>query len=743
MPYDKGAPGMSGQSSVHLKYDDGKFQGGGDGTFEIADFVSGTIKNSVGADGSVNGKFALDVNTFAVGPVTCEKIWLKGGIQADVVDLKAGGSLSAFDGTARGSFESNLAESGGLVWNGKVSLAIPQMKKADLDLKYEVGKGFSGVGVIEPKIDALKGSATLKFDGTQLGGEAEFDLDLPLVAGAKVKAKYDNGKFQGSTTIEPGAFSIPNVQITASSVTAHFGEEFKIDGSASATMAGGQVSGTLNMGYGGNKLTADLSSNFSVPGLNPVQLNLKYGGGKLSGSAKTPVNLPFGDGGEVEVYYRDDKFGGKGRVGFDIPGLNKVVGELEITPEGQLNGSLAIKPKDFAIPPLQIENPDITGAITNGKLSISGGGTVKGIPMTEETTLRVGFSESDGLTGKIATKLKVPGLKEAGGSLELKGGKVSGSIKAAAGMGGFTGGIEVKYNDGNWAGAGTLGYKKGKFDGSVTVAVGENGKLSGKGKVGYQISKNFKVTAELELREDQTMKIGGKIETPERVDLFKKEYEKNLFKMKGRFGIPGLSIQVPVIGVIGLEAQLSGSLDFKAGLDIYLSDITASGSMDTATGEVDLALGGTVKGQAHAGIYATARLAIGLGLGPAFIGGYVQITGGARAEAEVYAGVKAAYKSGGPLDLDFKVGASAGLVLSLTISGGITASVDLWVKTLKKDWELGSKTWEYRPGGKLEYMKDFHHTVGKMPSAASLAPASTPKIDGNSMARQAAGKADV
>ena len=743
VPYRKGAPGLSGQSDVHLKYDGTAFSGTGEGKFEVADFIRGTVSNSVSADGKVNGTFKIETDSFAIGPITCEKISLTGGIKNDVVDLKASGTLSAFDGKAKGSFTSNLVESGGLKWDGTLSLDVPQMKKVEVTLTYEVGKGFTGAGTVVPKIPALTGEATLKFDGSKLSGDAEFDVNLPLLNGAKVKAKYAEGKFSGSTKIDPGAIQIPNIQITSSSLSASFGEEFSIAGSCAASMAGGQVSGSLNMSYSGGKFDADMSSTFAVPGINPVELNLKYAAGKLSGSAKTSVNIPMADEASVEVYYRDGKFGGKGKVGFNIPGLNKVEGTVEITPEGQLNGSLAIKPKDFSIPPLTVEGCDITGTITNGKLGISGGGTVKGIPLTESAKLTASYSEAEGFGGSIETKLKIPGLKEATAKLALQGGKVSGSVKAEAEMTGFSGAAEIKYNDGRWSGSGTLAYKKGKFDGSVTVNIGESGKLSGKGSVGYKVTDNFKLTAELELREDQSMVIGGKIECPSQVPLFKKEYEKNIFQMSGRFGIPGLSIQVPVVGVVGLEAQLSGSIDFKAGLDIFLADITAAGSFDTASGEVDLDIGGTVKGRAHAGLEASATLSVGMGLGPASIGGYVKIAGSARAEAEVFAGVNAKYHTGGPLKLHFGAGASAGLVLGLTISGGLYASVDVWVKTLRKEWELVTKTWEFRPGGKLEYRKDFDYEMGSAPSAAMLAPDSLPSIDGNEMARQAGGQASL
>ena len=378
----------------------------------------------------------------------------------------------------------------------------------------------------------------------------------------------------------------------------------------------------------------------------------------------------------------------------------------------------------------------ITGAVKDGKLSIAGGGTVTGIPGCETATLAIKMDEAQNFSGTIGAQLKIPGLKESKIDLTLADQKISGSAKVAAEFKGATGSLTVDYKDSKWSGAGTLGYKKGKFDGSIDATLSEAGKLSGKGKVAYAVSPTFKVTAELEMAEDATMKIGGKIEVPSSIDLFKKEMKKELFKYTARIGVPSLSIQLPLVGVVGLEVQVSASADVFAGMSLSLVNITASGSFDTATDNVELSVGGGLQGKAWAGIGVNLRGAIGLGVGPAFIGGYLNARGEGKIEAAVTGNVLAKFNSGsGDLTFDIGVDASAGLALALSIEAGITASVDLWVKTFRKDWPLAGKTWTFNPGVALAYNPQFKYTVGKPVDPAALAPKNPPKLDGATIAR--------
>ncbi len=271
-----------------------------------------------------------------------------------------------------------------------------------------------------------------------------------------------------------------------------------------------------------------------------------------------------------------------------------------------------------------------------------------------------------------------------------------------------------------------------------------SGKLSGKGRVDYRVSDGFIVGADVELREDGSMEIGGRITAPSEVPLFDTRWERNIFTYRGRFGVPGLSVQVPVVGVIGLEAQLGGTLKAFASARISLRDITATGSFDTATDAVDLDLRGTLAGTAEAGLTASVRLAVGMGVGPAFIGGYADIAGTAKGQTTVSAAAAASHhSSSGQLNAGIQFDASAGLNFELALSGGITGSVDLWLKKWEKDWPIASKTVSYNPGVTFEYAPNFDYTFGRDPSRDHIAPARTPRIDGNSIWRNAAEQIDL
>lgn len=739
LPYSGKAPGSQGSSTVVTKYENGKFTGSGSGEFSVLDgLLKGKVETSISNDGSVEGKFIIETPTFKVGPLDAQAK-LEGGIKKGEIDAKATGTITGLDSKAKGTFSAGFTSSGAK-WHGDVDLVIPKMKSAKIGIDYEVGKGFKGEGTIVPDIKGLDGQAKAKLDKGALSGEGAFKINLPLVKGADLKVKYANGKISGQAKLETGAFNIPQVTVTKSSITAGFdGENFSLGGSADISMAGGKVKGTLSAKYDQAKgLEASADSTVSIPGLNPIALKLELKGEKLSGSAKTTVSIPYAKSAELEVTYNDGKFGGKANVEFDIPFIKAAKGQVELSPEGKLKGSLAITGNDINIAPLKVENPTIKGEVDDGKLAISGGGTVKGIPGCEQATLAVSMSKDQKFSGKIDAQLKIPGLKETKIGIELKDGKIKGSASVAAEFKGAAGAIKVNYDDGKWSGKGTLGYKKGKFDGKIEAKLSEAGKLSGKGSLTYAITSNFKVTAEVELREDATMKIGGKIQVPSRIPLFSKEFKKNLFKFTGRFGIPGLSIQLPVVGVVGLEVQLGGSADIFAGMDLNLVNVTASGSFDTATDDVQLQIGGGLQGRAWAGVGIDLRAAAGLGVGPAFIGGYLNARGEGKIEAQVTGNVGASYSSANQeLSLDVGVNASAGLSLSLTISAGFTASIDLFVKTLRKDFPFGSKTWTYNPGISFDYNPKFKYTFGKQPDEKALMPASKPAIDQGALARGA------
>ena len=738
--------GVSGTSSVTLSYAPGQFSGGGDGSFAIGDWITGSTNVTFGSNGDVNGSFTAETTEFDIGPLHVGAIRLSGGLNQGNVRLGVAGSMSAFNGQATGSFTGNITDMNDPEFTGRLTANLPAMQPVTLNLSY-AGGAFTGNGTLTPQVSGLSGSANLAFNGSDFTADGSFDIALPIVQGATLEVQYADGQVTGTAQIDGGDFNIAGVEVTSSSVTATLAAEgFSVNGNASASLAGGLVTGTMNVDVTGSSVTAGIDSTFNVPGVNPIDLHAEYSGGTFRGSATTQVNIPFVEQTNLTVGFANGRFEGNARGELAVPFLSGGSVQVTVQNDGTLSGTVQVAANDVSIPPLTVTGASVEGSIrSDGHLSLRGQGTITGIPGVNEANLSMGVN-SGGFSGSIQADFNVPTMKRTAVTIDLhEDGSVTGSADVEAEIAGVDGAVHVDYADGALSGTGTLSYSRGKFSGSIEAAISAEGELSGTGRVSYAITDDLTVTGEVTLRPDGTMIVGGALECPDRIDLFEKEWKKTIFDMTGRFGIPGLSVQLPVVGVVGLEAQLSGKLEAYANIGLYLADITAAGTFDTANNNVELDVGGQIRGEAAAGVTASARLAIGLGIGPAFIGGYIQIAGSAGIRAGIGAGVNAHYTSAQDLlELGVNVNASAGLEFALEISGGITASVDLWLTKWEHDWPLASKTWNYNPGVNFDYNPSFDYRLGSGdPSDSLLEPASEPSIDGNAMAREAGGQSSA
>ena len=735
--------GVSGTSSITLSYAPGQFSGGGDGNFAIGEWISGTTNVTFGSNGDVNGSFTAETAEFDIGPLHVGAVRLSGGLNQGNVNLSVSGSMSAFNGQASGRFSGNITDMNDPTFTGALTVNLPAMSPTTVNLDYQGGT-FSGSGTLTPEISGLSGSANLAFTGETFTADGSFDIALPIVQGAQLEIQYADGQVTGTANIDGGDFAIAGVEVTDSSVTATLSADgFSVDGSASAGLAGGLVTGTMQVNVTNADVTASIDSTFNVPGVNPIDLHAEYSGGTFRGSATTQINIPFTEQTDLTVEFANGRFSGNARAELAVPFISSGSVQVTVDSDGTITGTIQVAANDVSIPPLTVSGASIGGSISSdGHLSLNGSGTITGIPGVNAANLTMGVS-SGGFSGSIEADLAIPAMKSTRATINLgEDGSVTGSADVEAEISGVSGAVHVEYADGAFFGTGTLSYSRGKFSGSVEAAISREGALSGTGRVSYAITDDLTVTGEVTLREDGTMVVGGQLECPDRIDLFEKEWKKTIFDMTGRFGIPGLSVQLPVVGVVGLEAQLSGKLEAFANVGLYLADITAAGTFDTANNNVELDVGGQIRGEARAGVTASARLAVGLGIGPAFIGGYIQIAGTAAIQAGIGAGVNAHYSSANDiLNLGVNVNASAGLEFALEISGGITASVDLWLTKWEHDWPLASKTWTYNPGVNFDYNPSFDFNLGSEPSDSMLEPSSEPNIDGNAMARQAGGQA--
>ncbi|MCO4770088.1 MAG: DUF4157 domain-containing protein [Deltaproteobacteria bacterium] len=735
--------GVSGTSNVTLSYAPGEFSGGGEGNFAIGEWISGTTSVTFSSGGDVNGSFTAETTEFDIGPLHVGALRLSGGLNQGNVNLTIGGSMSAFNGQASGRFTGNITDMSDPQFGGSLTVNLPAMAPTTVNMNY-AGGNFTGSGTITPQVNGLSGSANLAFTGETFTADGSFNIALPIVQGATLEIAYADGQVTGTATLDGGDFAIAGVQVNESQVVATLDSEgFSVNGSASASLAGGLVSGNMEVNVTGSSVEASIDSTMNVPGITPVELHAEYSGGAFSGSATTQLAIPFTEAADLTVSFANGRFGGNVRADLAVPFITGGSVQVTVDTDGTITGTVQVAARDVTIPGMTVSGVTVSGSIAStGHLSLQGSGTITGIPAVNSANLTLGVS-SAGFSGSVEADLAVPAMKSTRVTVNLgEDGSVSGSADIEAEIAGVSGAVHVDYADGGFSGTGTLSYSRGKFSGSVEAAISREGALSGTGRVSYAITDELTVTGEVTLREDGTMVVGGALECPDRIDLFEKEWKREIFNMTGRFGIPGLSVQLPVVGVVGLEAQLSGKLEAYANVGLYMQNITASGTFDTADNNVELDVGGEIRGEASAGVTATARLAVGLGIGPAFIGGYVQIAGSAGIRAGIGAGVNAHYSSAEDvLALGVNVNASAGLEFALEISGGITASVDLWLTKWEHDWPLASKSWNYNPGVNFDYNPSFDFNLGSEPGQDMLAPSSSPSIDGNTMARQAGGQA--
>jgi len=598
------------------------------------------------------------------------------------------------------------------------------------------GMNLGGSAVLSTRdIPMVTGTANLNFQGSNISADGQFDIESSFFKEGHIGVSYNDGVVEGTGRIVGNDINLPMLTVSNSTVEAKIGREFEISGSAQVTAAGNLFSGTLSASYARGDVDASVNGTFSPPGINPIAFTLTKQGENVTGSASTEVNVPFTKpGSRLTVNYNNGEFGGRADLELDIPFVESGSAWVEVTSEGQINGGLTVNAGDIKLPFVTVNSATVTGSITNGVFAMEGSGSIGGIPMCNTADFTIGVNAGN-YYGSAAIELDIPMLKKTRGEVSLnEDGTVSGSIGVEAEIAGCTGAVTVNYNDGKLSGSGTLGYNKGPFSGSITANLSEEGKLSGTGRVSYDITPDFTITAEVEMREDGSMKIGGRIECPDKVDLFEQKYEKEIFSFLARFGIPGLSIQLPIVGVVGLEARLSGSLKAYAELGLYLTDIVAEGTFDTLTDNVELNLGGTIKGRAEAGLLAELRFAFGLGIGPAFIGGYIAAKGKAAIFAEMAARVEASYSSNPKsLGLDIDLSANAGLVFGLELEAGLMAEIDLWLFSWSADFPMASKSFEYAPGISFNYNPKFGYDMigGGTPRPDDIAPAEQKTMDNN------------
>ncbi|MBC9251679.1 hypothetical protein A9179_15505 [Pseudomonas alcaligenes] len=499
-----------------------------------------------------------------------------------------------------------------------------------------------------------KPAAPIKFEYTKLspGQFTSFSADANgIVAEGTIKPSIpllptltvamDANSFRVTKSIDKDKIKppFPGVKVTEASIALELAPTFK-------------PVGTLGFEFGGAKKLADLKLTASadaaglvlkgdlfvyLPGVDQAKGEVKYQGGEWSGGAhieSSQMKLPYVKSGAVDVFFKAGKIDASGKVNLDLPGGNEASLELNYTKSKWVfQGRGKIKVKSPYLKPIE------ASLWYDGELFVAKG--------------KAGFAFS-GLDGTVDA------------TYENKEGK------------------EKIY------GKGDIKIEKGRAKGNIVVELHPNEKITGKGKLSYEIKKDLVATAGITVDENQKITFDGELSFPD-IQLFRrfpeKEEDNTIFKASGSIPIPGASI-----GPIGLKVKLWGSLGYYyyVGPGV-LTGVKASVRFSPFEDNPDFSFnlkakasipaGGGIRGKVGADVVIDAYIAeVGGGLN-------VEVSAGLEGKAEL--GGEIAYaKDKFSVDASAYIGAS--IVLAAKLNARVYAEAGVWkfkVRT-EKTWEL-------------------------------------------------------
>lgn len=380
-----------------------------------------------------------------------------------------------------------------------------------------------------------------------------------------------------------------------------------------------------------------------LPGVDEAKGEIKYQGGEWSGGAHieaSKMKLPYVKSGAVDVYLKAGKIDAGGKVNLELPGGNEASLELNYTKSKWVfQGRGKIKVKSPYLKPIQ------ASIWYDGELFVAKG--------------QAGFAFS-GLDGTVDA------------TYENKDGK------------------EKVY------GKGDIKIEKGRAKGNIVVELHPNQKITGKGKLSYEIKKDLVATAGITVDESQKITFDGELSFPD-ITLFKrfpdKQEDQTIFKASGSIPIPGASI-----GPIGLKVKLWGSLGYyyyvgpgvltgvKAAVKFSPFEADPDFSFNLKA-KASIPAGGGIKGRVGADVVIDAYIAE--------VGGGLNVAAKAGLEGKAELSSEIAY-SKDKLSVDASAYIGGSVVLAAALCARVYAEAGVWrfkVRT-EKSWELLGGTFD-------------------------------------------------
>jgi len=471
----------------------------------------------------------------------------------------------------------------------------------------------------------------------------------------------------------------------------------------------------LNPPFAGVKVTEASLAMDLAPKLKPVgTIAFEFGGAKKLASSK------------VEVSADENGLMLKGNLFVYLPGVDEAKGEVKYQ-GGEWSGGVHIEANQMKLP--YVKSGTVDAFLKAGKLDAAGKVNLE-LPGNNEASLELNYSKDKWVFqgfGKI--KVKSPYLKPINASIWYDGELFVAKGQAGIAFSGLDGIVDATYeNKGGKEkvyGKGDIKIEKGRARGHLLVELHPNEKITGKGRLSYEIKKDLVATAGITVDENQKISFDGELSFPD-IKLFRRFPEKDeditIFTASGSIPIPGASI-----GPIGLKVKLWGSLGYyyyvgpgvltgvKAA--VRFSPFEADPDFGfTLKAKSSIPVGGGVRGKIGADVVIDAMIAE--------VGGGLDVVAKAGLEGKAELGGEISYgKDKFAVDALAYIGGSVVLAAALNARVYAKAGVGKFNVRTEKTWELAGG--QFNTGLNLGLKLPLHYDSidgFRMPTLSDIKP---------------------
>lgn len=404
-----------------------------------------------------------------------------------------------------------------------------------------------------------------------------------------------------------------------------------------------------------------------------------------------PKSQPLGTG-SVTASVKDGAFSAQGKLAANVPGFKQAEADIFYDKQNGWSGQVALEASPLP------KTKDVKALIKLGPdgLSVTGGLTIDLPGENNSVALTASYAKDKfALSGKAELTPPFKNASKIAISLGYDGTNMTGTGKGSATIAGQNAELEVAYFDGAFSGTGKVTIKKGEARGALTVAISRQNKVSGKGSMSYPITKDLIASADIELKEDESVHVVGAVTAPGPIEIFKAfGDQKTLLKVPTiKFGVPGASI-----GPVGLQVTIDGGLEihYQVGPGQLLNTVAkaAFNPFDDKP-DLDVVLSTQLKVGATAGVGGFIRGGIGVDAliasasGGITVGATADLVGSAGGTFELhYTKNNFSLKADASIDAGLKLGLSLKADLTATLGGS-------WLGvTWTKSWDLAKWTFD-------------------------------------------------